>query len=152
MALNTRILAEQLNISANTMLVEVERLNSKYQLGITSSELTRNQYDVLRSLLDPDYLVKRMLDTESDTKYNFTSNPDHTLLLEWIPDNNLNGCSTKDIKHMLPDHIESRGHQIISSAMRKAGYTSKVVVLDSGKQGRRWFNKTQPEQDTPSFF
>lgn len=152
MALNIRTLAEQLDMDQNQMLVEMERLNLRYNLGITSSELTRDQYDIVRSALDIDYMVKRMLNTKSDRKYDYTSNPDYTLLLEWIPDNNLNGCSTKDIKHMLPDYIESRGHQIISSSMREAGYTSKVVVLDTGKQGRRWFNKAQPEQDTPSFF
>lgn len=152
MAFNIKTLAECIGISANAMLAEVEKLNFRYELGITSSELTRNQYDVLRSLLDPDYMVKMMLKTHGDRKYDYKSSPDYVHIREWIPGNNLNGCSTKDIKQMLPDHIRSRGHQLISCAMREAGYTSKVVMLDNGKQGRRWYSDTAWQQDTPSFF
>lgn len=151
MAFNLETLAESIGIDVNDMLVEIERLNFKYNLGITSTELTRNQYDVIRSLHDPDYMVKVMLKTRGDRKYDYKSSPDYVHIREWMVGNNLNGFSTKDVKQMLPDHINSRGHQLIGCAMREGGYTSKVVILDNGKQGRRWYSDGL-YADTPSFF
>ena len=148
MTLNTRTLADHLNFGPNRILVEVERLNLKYDLGITSTELTRNQYDVLRSLLDPDYLVKILMKTKIDRKYDYTRNTDYSLLLEWITMVDLEGYSTKEVKDVIPDYIRSRGHQIVGATMRAAGYKSSVDVLDNGKQGRRWHKAVS----TPSFF
>jgi len=139
--MNIKILAEQLGIADYLdLVVRVEVLNREYKLGLSSSEFTRAQYDTVRSLLDPVYLVKLLNTGNSDRKYDYTSTPDFPHIDQWVSDNILNGFSTADIKHSLPDHITHRGHQVIASVMRSNGYESKVVTLDTGGQGRRWFN------------
>ena len=80
---------------------------------------------------------------KSDRKYNYQNTPDYIELQQWLSEINLTGFSTKDVKQSLPDHITHRGHQTIAAAMREAGYENRVVVLDTHKQGRRWF-KSEP--------
>lgn len=150
MAFNLETLADNIGINKNDMLVEIERLNFKYNLGITSADLTRNQYDVIRSLHDPDYMVNVMLKTRGDRKYDYKSSPDYIHVREWMIGKNLNGQSTKDVKQMLPEYVKSRGHQLIGCAMREGGYTSKVVIISKGKQGRRWYSEGLYTDD-PSF-
>lgn len=144
--MNIKTLAKHLQVDANDLLVEVEKLNRKYNLGINSYNLTRKQYNTVRCLIDSVFLVKLLNgDVKSDRKYDYTNAPDYIHIVEWISENNLNEASTAQIKQSLPDHITQRGHQLISAAMRAEGYVRRVVVLYTGKQGRRWFN------DTPSF-
>jgi len=137
--MNITTLAEKLNIETGQLLINANNLNSKYKLGITGfDDLTRTQYDIIRASLDTDHLVHLLKGDKRGGTYNYQNTPDYVDLHKWVEDLDLNSFSTKDIKESLPDHITHRGHQVIAAAMRANGYESKVVILDNGKQGRRW--------------
>ena len=139
--MNITLLSKQLNIESGQMLIKANNLNIKYELGITDfNNITRTQYDIIRASLDTMYLVQLLNGDKRGGKYNYQNAPDYLDLQQWVGDYDLDGCSTKDIRQSLPDYIRSRGHQTIAAAMRTAGYESRVVILDNGKQGRRWFN------------
>lgn len=139
--MNINELSKQLKMETEDLLVMVTRLNLKHKLGIDDfSEMTRPQYDVIRSLLDADYLVKLIMVSKTDRKYNYQKTQGYVDLQQWISENNLNEFSTKDVKQSLPEPAANCGMQNIAAAMRAAGYESRVIYLDNGKQGRRWFN------------
>ena len=132
-------LAATINRNPFELLIEVERLNSDHQLGITNfADLTRTQYDIIRASMDTAYLVTLFDGDKRGGKYNYQSTLNYADINTWVGDIDLDGFSTADIKESLPDHITHRGHQVIAAIMRSNGYESRVVVLDNGKQGRRW--------------
>lgn len=148
------ILAKDLNMTAADLLTYVEQYNNKYDLGIESYHaLTSKQYNVLRALLDKDYLVRLLLDRKA-----YDSTPGYMTVRHWISDKDLNGLSTKEVKKMVGAPAVHLGPQAISAAMRANGYKIRVVYLEGGSQGRRWFKETMLTSEdtipsnTPSFF
>lgn len=139
MDINT--LAEQLDTDVSTLLSHITDLDRTYDLGITDVyNLTRKQYEIIRSVYDVAYLVRLLKGGKSDRKYDYRNTPDYHDLCDWIKVNNLHCTSTKEIQSKLPSHICSRGKQTIACAMRAEGYETKVMYLGDGKQGRRWVN------------
>lgn len=150
--MNITLLSEQIKMNAPDLLVVVTQLNMKHKLGVEDfSNLTDRQYNTIRALLDPVYLVKLLGCGKSDRKYNYHYTPSYAHIEQWISERDINGVSTKEIQDQLPDFVTQRGHQVVGAAMRAAGYESRVIVLDTGKQGRRWFNDVLLSKPEPSF-
>ncbi|AUR93235.1 hypothetical protein NVP1185O_48 [Vibrio phage 1.185.O._10N.286.49.C2] len=147
-------LADQLRIDEHSLLALITKLNDKHDIGIEdTSKLTPTQHNTIRSLLDPDFLVKFMIgDVPESNRYNYSRSPGYQQLERWIAENNLNGYSTKEVKAAMTQDTKFFGPQTIAAAMKANGYSIRVVVLDNGKQGRRWYNDELWQQDTPSFF
>lgn len=147
-------LADQLQIDEHSLLALIAKLNDKHDIGIEdTSKLTPTQHNIVRSLLDPDFLVKFLIgDAPESNRYNYSRSPGYQQLERWIAESNLNGYSTKDVKEATPEGANFYGPQTIASAMKANGYSIRVVMLDNGKQGRRWYNDELWQQDTPSFF
>lgn len=144
-------LAGQLGMDVNDLLAKASKLNSEYELKIKDfAHLSRIQYDLIRCALDTKYMVKLIRGGSHGGKYNYESTPSYLDLEKWITENNLNGKGTLEIQEMLPDFITHRGSQTIAAAMKANDYYNRVVMLDSGKQGRRWF-KDEMWKDEPSF-
>ena len=138
--LSIETLSVALNIELGEMFVKATALDKKYNLGIIDFyKLDRMQYDVLRSALDLDYMVSLIRGEPSETKYNYSRTPVWRDLVAHLSDYDLNEFSTKDIKATLPKHLSKCGMQTVAAAMRSLGYENKMVYLDKGKQGRRWF-------------
>lgn len=149
--MNIDILAEQLGMKPVDLLPIITKYDNQYNLGIdTVRSFTKQQYKVLRSLLDPDYLVRVLLDKEN--AYDYSNTPGYETMSKWVAGKDLNGLSTKEIKKMAEGRAVYCGPQALAAVMRDKGYTSKVIYLDTGKQGRRWFKDIVPTEDTPSFF
>ena len=55
----------------------------------------------------------------------------------------LNGHSTAEVGFMTGCKVST---QTVAKVLKQAGYTSQMVVLDSGKQGRRWFKHDQVDK------
>ena len=139
--MNISTIAEKLNMDQGSLLVEINRLNTSYDLGISDNyNLTNIQYNIIRASMDTRYLVTLLGATPSNQKNNYNNSHDYVAIMEWVGDYDLNNYSTKDIKHSLPSHISNKSQQAIASVMKSSGYESRVVILDNGKQGRRWFN------------
>lgn len=149
--MNIDVLAEDVGMTAVDLLPIVTKYDNQYNLGIDSvRSFTKQQYKVLRSLLDPDYMVRVLLDKEH--AYDYSGTPGYDAISNWITGKDLNGLSTKEIKQKAEGRAVHCGPQALSAAMRNKGYTSKVIYLDTGKQGRRWFKDVVTTEDTPSFF
>lgn len=131
-------LAKHLNINAADLLVTASQMNVKYDLGIDDlTDLTQVQYNIIRSSLDTDFMVQLMRGDKTDRKYNYTKSPAYLDLLTYLSDNDVNGCSTEDVSKRY--NGPECGKQTVAAAMRASGYESKMVYLEGGGQGRRWF-------------
>lgn len=149
--MNIDILAEELGMTPVDLLPIVTRYDNQYNLGIKSVRaFTRIQYQVIRSLLDPDYLVRTMLN--KDKAYDYSGTPGYEAMRKWVAGKDLNGLSTKEIKQKAEGRAVHCGPQALSAVMKAGGYVNRVIYLDTGKQGRRWFKETPVTEDTPSFF
>ncbi len=148
--MNIDQLSDKLNIEKGTILVQTERLNREYNLGIEDfSEMNEHQTNIIRATLDEAFLVHILGGTVLSSKYKYQTNPDFFDLQKWVKGNNLYGWSTQQISVALPDNCKCKAPQAIAAAMKKEGYYIKMTYLEGGKQGRRWFNDTKWQ--TPSF-
>lgn len=137
--MNIHILSKQLGIEVNELLIKCSKINLKYDVGVENFlDLTRTEYDILRSLLDPNYMVKLFKGSKNGAKYNYSDSIFYEDISNWITKQNLENCSTKDIKNLIPGHLNSIGVQALAAAMKLNGYFNEVVSLGDGKQGRRW--------------
>lgn len=128
-----------LNIELGEMFVKATKLNKDHNLGIENYyNITRTQYDVIRSVFDTGYLVSLLQGEKSDRKYSYNKSPEWRDLVAYLSEYDLNGFSTADIKQTFPNHLKRCGTQTVAAAMRSIGYESKVMYLENGKQGRRW--------------
>jgi len=134
-------LADKLGMEQGALLIEIDRLNTLHDLGISDCyNLTHVQSNIIRASIDTYYLVTLLGATPSNQKNNYNNSHDYIAIKDWVGEYDLNNYSTQDIKQALPVHIVNKCQQAIASVMKSSGYESKVVILDSGKQGRRWFN------------
>ena len=138
--MNIKLLSEKLNIELGEMLVKVTCFDATHKLGITDvNDMTRTQYDIIRASLDTNYLVKLLNGDKRGGKYNYQNTPGYIDMEEWVSSQNLNNFSTKQVIESLPEHITGQGMPAVAAAMKYSGYESRMMGLDNGKQGRRWF-------------
>lgn len=145
--MNTRLekLAKELRMSRRGLIEYISKLDAEVDLKITDIDnLNCHQYDMIRCSLDMQYLNKRLSKlkprgVEKGYTYDYSKAAGFNDLVNWIHTNDLNGFSTKDVRNCAPSTLPYFGAQVIATAMKKVGYTNKVIALEAGKQGRRWF-------------
>ena len=129
--MNIDKLSEQLNLGVDEIVHLIDELNTSYDLNIpTSGELVRPHYDVVRSLLDHGYLIRRL--------YAAGKPVEPSVFDKWVVTVDLSGYSTIEIE-LIAEGGPYSGLKHISRLMRANGYVSKVVYLGNEQQGRRWF-------------
>lgn len=143
-------IATQLQVDVGYLIDKATKINDRHQLGIYNFDsVTATQYDIIRSLLDEDYLVRMLGKGNSDRKYKYNSVPGYNALEEWLEQQgDMTNMGTRYLQSILPSHIETRGQQVISTAMRDLGYSIRRIVID-GKVARRWYKRAY--QTPPSF-
>ena len=138
--MNIQLLSEKLGFTVSDMLAKVTYINATHKLGITDvNDMTRTQYDIIRATFDTNYLVKLLNGDKRGGKYNYQNTPGYIDMEEWVSSQNLNNFSTKQVMQSLPVHVTGQGMPAVAAAMKYSGYESRVMMLDNGKQGRRWF-------------
>ena len=130
--MDIKTLSQQTGVSEQELTLLINELNESHNLHIPDT-FTKGQYDILRSLLDSDYLIKRIKSLSPRSNFALP-----TVLDKWIRVNDLSGLSTRDIEDMAHGG-PYKGLKQVSRAMRENGYESKVIYLGGDMQGRRWF-------------
>jgi hypothetical protein len=143
--MNIDELSGQLKINPADLSVVVTRLNVKHKLHITDfGDMTTKQYQILRALLDEQFLVNLIGRGSSNRKYSYNHVANYPHVQTWISQqSDLDGTSTRAIKGRLPSFMKV-SDQVLAAAMREAGYISVLKRLDGGKQGRRWRRAKPP--------
>lgn len=149
--MDVETLSIELGMDLHTMMTKVSEMNLKHDLRIEdTTQLTRTQYDIIRSAFDTGYLVSLLKGDKRGGKYNYTNSHGYIDAMDWIHQNNLSGKSLKEVGELLPPTLKSVGRQTLAAAMKASGYVSRVVTLENGIQGRRWFDN-KSWGDGPSF-
>lgn len=144
-------LVKQLGIDQNDLVIKVSQMNLDFDLGIKDfNNLTRTQYDIVRSALDVKYMVKMFKGGKVGVKYNYMNTAFFADVDDWMTGKEFNCKSSKEIKEMLPEHLRKISSQALAAILKSNGHFVKIVYLDTKKQGRRWFKK-RDEQPSPSF-
>lgn len=137
--MNLNCLATDVNMSQHDVMLKIVKLCDILQREPpTFHRFSRKEYDLFRAYIDPAYLAHLIC---GDRKRKYNGNRYYTNVVEHIRKVDFSGCSTADVASSLDVHIAAKvGVQTVAAAMREAGYTSRMVTLDtSGRQGRRWF-------------
>lgn len=150
MDLTIEKLAQDLKLSNREMIDYINKTNVQFNLNIsTHDELSRYHYDIIRGSLDMGYMIKCMKSVQrrgakAGVACNRTKVYGYSELMEHLGGLDLTNYSSTDIKQSLPDAVPNRSLQMIATVMRNMGYVNKTVILDGGKQGRRWFKYDPP--------
>lgn len=135
-------IVKQLGIDRNDLLVKVSQMNLEFDLGIKELDnLTRTQYDIVRSALDLKYMVKLFKGGKVGAKYNYVNTAFFADVDDWMTGKEFNCKSSSEIKEMLPEHLRKISNQALAAILKSNDHFVKITYLKNGKQGRRWFKK-----------
>ena len=168
--MNITKLTQQLGIDEDEILRLIAELNQKYNLEIPQSgELITLHYNIIRSLLDHNYMIRMMLKSYPTKYVEAEAGPvESAVFNEWASRVNLSGFSSKEIGAKAAGG-PYKNMQQVARMMRANGYESEVIYLGRDHQGRRWLKvgedntagkkaaaeryerAYQAKQNTPSF-